>query len=194
MISRTAEYALRAVVCLAAGPERPMTSPEIARLARIPPGYLAKIMGALARGRIVRSRRGVGGGFLLARPVEELTALEVVDAVDPIRRIRACPLDLAEHRAALCPLHHCLDQALGAVQSALGATLIRDLRGTPAAQSPLCDAAMTPSAHLSPGDREPEGGPPDANPARGARRPGGRAPAQAEHGARRSARRPAHAD
>ena len=70
MISQTAEYALRAVVCLArSAPERRWTVRDIHEQTDVPEGYLSKVMQLLARAKIVRSQRGRTGGFRLERPV-----------------------------------------------------------------------------------------------------------------------------
>ena len=50
----------------------------------------------------------------LAKPPGELTILEVVNAVEPIGRIKTCPLGLSSHGVNLCPLHRRLDAALAA--------------------------------------------------------------------------------
>lgn len=138
MISQTAEYALRAAVCLAAAPDRPQTTPRIAVLSQVPVGYLAKVMGALARAGIVIAKRGQGGGFMLARPAGELTVLDVVQAVDPIPRIERCPLGLREHREALCPLHQRIDAAYAAIEAALASTTLDQLLEGPKGDRPLC--------------------------------------------------------
>ena len=75
MFSQTAEYALRAVACLARRPGEPMTTRQIADASRVPAGYLAKILQALARAGVVTGQRGLNGGFLLAHRPEELTML-----------------------------------------------------------------------------------------------------------------------
>lgn len=137
MITQTAEYALRAAVCLASDPGRPFTTPEIARLARVPAGYLAKVMQALVRSGLVRSRRGKGGGFVFAGPPGEVTVLAVVNAVDPIRRLHGCPLDLPAHEGGLCPLHRRLDEAAASVERAFGSTPIADLLKGPGRRVPL---------------------------------------------------------
>lgn len=139
MISQTAEYALRAVVCLAQQPELRMTTPQIAKITRVPAGYLSKVLQALGRAGIVRSQRGLGGGFSLVRPPAEITVLEIVNAVDPLQRIRTCPLNLAAHGAKLCPLHKRLDDALASVEEAFGATYVDELLAEPTSSSPLCD-------------------------------------------------------
>src|SRR5262245_64497934 len=109
MISQTVEYALRAVVYLADQAPAPRTTDQIATATRVPKAYLSKILQGLSRGGIVHSQRGLGGGMTLVKPPAELTILEVVGAVDPIRRIKTCPLGIAAHGARLCPLHRRLD-------------------------------------------------------------------------------------
>src|SRR6059058_5380797 len=105
MFSQTVEYALRAVVHLADRAPEPRTTEQIAEATRVPKAYLAKVLQGLVRAGIVRSRRGLHGGVSLARPAAELTILEVVNAVEPIARIRECPLGLTAHGIRLCPLH-----------------------------------------------------------------------------------------
>src|SRR5437870_5794195 len=116
MFSQTAEYAFRAVVCLATYPGATLTTEQIAAATQVPEGYLAKVLQTLARRGLVRSRRGLHGGFGLARAATELTALQVLDAVDPILRITACPLGLPEHADELCPMHKRLDEAAALVE------------------------------------------------------------------------------
>jgi len=126
-ISQTAEYALRAVVCLAANPGRPLTTREIADITRVPVDYLSKVLQTLVRGKIVRSRRGLGGGFTLCCRPEEVTILDVVTVVDPIQRIRECPLHLDEHREDLCPLHRRLDEAMAGIEKSLRETTLAEI-------------------------------------------------------------------
>ncbi|MGE5608271.1 MAG: RrF2 family transcriptional regulator, partial [Bacillota bacterium] len=82
MISQTAEYALRAAVCLASNPESPMTTQQIAAMAKVPAGYLSKVLQAMGRAGLVDSTRGLGGGFVLTRDPKELTIFQVIEAVD----------------------------------------------------------------------------------------------------------------
>ncbi len=126
MISQTAEYALRAVAFLA-GQEMPRTTAEISSLGCMPAGYLAKVMQQLTRAGLVTSQRGVRGGFLIARSPDTMSVLDVVNAVDPIRRFGECPLGLDEHGTDLCPLHRKLDDAAALVESAFGSTRVSDL-------------------------------------------------------------------
>lgn len=164
MFSQTAEYALRAAVCLAADPGRPFTTTEIARLAQVPAGYLAKVMRSLVRAGLVRSRRGKRGGFVLAGPPGDVTVLAVVSAVDPIRRLQGCPLGLPAHAGGFCPLHQRLDEAAVSVERVLGATPIADLLEGPAHSAPLGLLTATrrlhqgmPQANIAPSTSAPLG-------------------------------------
>jgi Rrf2 family protein len=79
MLTRTAEYALRAAAYLAAHPGE-STAEAIAVATGVPPRYLAKVLGALCRAGVARSRRGPGGGFTLARRADSITLSEIVGA------------------------------------------------------------------------------------------------------------------
>jgi Rrf2 family protein len=130
MFTQTAEYALRAVVYLAAQAGAARTTQQIAAATRVPAGYLAKVMQGLSRAGLVHAQRGLHGGFVLARPAEGLSVLDVIQAVDPIRRIRTCPLGIKGH-LNLCPLHRRLDQAMGLVEDALRDSTIAELLTEP---------------------------------------------------------------
>ena len=127
MLSQTAEYALRAIVFLANQKDRPRTTAQIAEATRVPVGYLAKVMQSLGRAGLVISQRGVNGGFVLANPPQHLTLFQVVHAVDPLRRITKCPLEIPAHGQHLCPLHKKLDQATEMVEQVLRDTKVADL-------------------------------------------------------------------
>ena len=138
MISQTAEYALRSMTCLGAQYNKPLTTQQIADVAHIPAGYLSKVLQALGRAGMVSSSRGLHGGFLLSKPPAQITILEIVQAVDPIQRIRQCPLGIQSHNPTLCPLHRRLDHAMAMVEQAFEQTSIGDLLNDPGNPKPLC--------------------------------------------------------
>jgi Rrf2 family protein len=138
MISQTVEYALRAVVHLASKNPAAQTTDEIAAATRVPRAYLSKVLQALGRGGIVQSQRGLGGGVTLSQAPEKLTILQVVNAVEPLQRIRSCPLELAAHGVRLCPLHRRLDNALEMVEEAFSATTLAEILAEPSKSIPLC--------------------------------------------------------
>ena len=139
MFSQTVEYALRAVVHLAHEAPSACTTEEIARVTKVPQAYLAKVLQSLVQAGILRSQRGIGGGIALLKTPAELTILEVVNAVDPIRRIRTCPLGLAAHGVNLCPLHKRVDAALESVESAFARTTLQEILDEPTTSIPLCN-------------------------------------------------------
>jgi Rrf2 family nitric oxide-sensitive transcriptional repressor len=138
MFSQTVEYALRTVVWLASQGDEPRTTQQIAEATKIPAGYLAKVLQSIGRARLVVARRGIGGGFTLARSPDDLSLLEVINAVDPIRRIERCPLGLKSHSTRLCPLHLRLDGAIALIEKELGETKISDLFETTSNGQPFC--------------------------------------------------------
>jgi Rrf2 family protein len=147
MLSQTTEYALRAVVWLAANPEKSLTALQIAEATRVPAGYLAKVLQGLSRAGLLHSQRGLGGGFTLARTPSSLSMWEVVQAVDPLRRIRTCPLGFEAHSDQLCGLHQQLDDAIAMIERTFSACKISKLIDPDNPSSPLC--AYLPKAKVA---------------------------------------------
>jgi Rrf2 family transcriptional regulator, nitric oxide-sensitive transcriptional repressor len=141
LISPTAEYALRAVVAIAQGDGKAVVTPTLVEMTKVPAGYLPKVLQTLRRAGIVNSKRGLGGGFTLARSPELVTVLDVVNTVDPIKRIERCPLGVDSHSTILCPLHKRLDEAAEMVEKSFASTTIAELLATDANHAPLCKPA-----------------------------------------------------
>lgn len=82
-ITRQADYAVRAVLYLAQlGPEQRAATSQIAQEQQIPPSFLAKIVSQLSVAGLLQTSRGARGGVSLARSPEEISLLEVVEAID----------------------------------------------------------------------------------------------------------------
>ncbi|MCB1248620.1 MAG: Rrf2 family transcriptional regulator [Acidimicrobiales bacterium] len=83
-VSTRGDYASRALLSLAlhAEVEGPTSVRDIAERTGLPQPYLEQILLALKGAGIVRSKRGVGGGYILARPPAEITLSQIVSAVD----------------------------------------------------------------------------------------------------------------
>ena len=83
-VSTRGDYASRALLSLALHPEqeRPTSVRDIANRTGLPQPYLEQILLALKGAGIVRSKRGVGGGYVLARDPDEITLGQIVSAVD----------------------------------------------------------------------------------------------------------------
>jgi Rrf2 family transcriptional regulator, nitric oxide-sensitive transcriptional repressor len=142
LISQTAEYALRAVVHLAEHPMAPQTARQVAEATHVPLPYLSKVLQGLSRAGLVNSQRGLHGGFMLLRPSDEVSVYEVIQAVDPLPRIYRCPLGIAEHGEALCPLHRRLDEAMGTIEETFRNTTMAALIEEPT-ESPMLHAAAS---------------------------------------------------
>lgn len=138
-LSQTAEYALRAIVWLAEHPGEPQTTQQIADGCKMPASYLSKVLQPLAKVGLVSSQRGLGGGFVLERQIESITVLDVVNAVEPVQRIRSCPLKLASHGSRLCALHQTLDDAMAVIEQRFGEITIAQLLSRNTGVRPLCE-------------------------------------------------------
>lgn len=116
-----------------------VTAGALAKRTKVPAPYLSKVLQQLRQHDIVLSQRGVGGGIRLAKPATELTILDVANAVEPVERIKTCPLNLAGHGQVLCPLHQKMDSALEQIESTFaGATLASLLHQNDNGVAPLC--------------------------------------------------------
>jgi len=139
MISQTVEYALRAVVCLANEHPKPCTTQQIAKVTMVPGAYLSKVMQSLVRSQLLKSQRGRRGGFVLMRPPEELTIWDVIDSVEPFKRIRECPLGMRGHGTNLCPLHRRLDDSMAEAEHIFRTSTINSLLAGASGVTPLCE-------------------------------------------------------
>jgi Rrf2 family protein len=82
-ITRQADYAVRAVLYLAQlGPDQRAATSQIAQEQRIPPSFLAKIVSQLSVAGLLQTSRGARGGVSLARDPQNISILEVVEAID----------------------------------------------------------------------------------------------------------------
>lgn len=160
MLSQTAEYALRAMACLAMRPDELVATSTLAQQTKVPPDYLAKVLQLLSNADLIRGRRGVGGGYRLSRPASKIRLLDVINAIDAIRRIETCPLGLSNHGPLLCPVHRRLDQAAAALIEIFGGVTLQDMVSDPSTSRPLCDAAATARLSIDGtlGDRKPARG------------------------------------
>ncbi|MFT3881939.1 MAG: Rrf2 family transcriptional regulator [Gemmatales bacterium] len=138
MISQSVEYALRAVVHLSQFAPEARTTEEIAEHTKVPRAYLSKVLQCLSREKVVLTQRGIGGGISLVKKPHELTMLEVINAVEPMNRIKRCPLGIPMHGTQLCALHRKLDNALATIEKAFADTTFADIIHERTISAPLC--------------------------------------------------------
>jgi Rrf2 family protein len=129
MFSRSAEYAIRAMIFLALQPAGKLTGArEIAEAERIPTQFLWKILQNLTRRKLVRSFKGARGGYELARPAERVTIEDIVSATDESGVTQDCVLGLeicSEEKP--CPLHHTWKEIRERLTAMLEQTTLADL-------------------------------------------------------------------
>lgn len=145
MLSQTVEYALRAMVHLAAlKPEASLNSESIAEQTKVPQGYLSKILRDLVVAGLVVSQRGPNGGFSLARPPDRIAMLDVISAVEPLKRITKCPLGNPAH-LRLCPLHQRIDDAVNHLEKVFRSTSLADMLASEPRAGGRCRTLIMPN-------------------------------------------------
>lgn len=111
--TRAEEYGIRGIVYLAAQePDHVITLSEIATEQCVPEKFLAKIFQNLTKMGLVRSHRGVRGGFTLGKSPDQITMKDVVEAIQGRYRLGRC-MDGREkcERYDECPLRTILEEA-----------------------------------------------------------------------------------
>ena len=108
MLSRATQYAIRAMTYLAAQPPGKLSGArEIAKAQNVPKPFLWKVLHKLERNGLVRSFKGVGGGYELARPAERIRLNEILSVALTPPASERCVLGLPECADRKpCPLHH----------------------------------------------------------------------------------------
>lgn len=93
MLTRTSEYALRALIHLAQHQQDwPIPGNQIAAQTGIPPKYLSAVLSTLVRAGVLTSARGKSGGFSMARSPKETYLFEVLESFEPVLLPnRPCP-------------------------------------------------------------------------------------------------------
>lgn len=105
-LSVTTGYAIKALMCLASEncPTRHIS--DIADCTGVPKAYLAKILNALSQEGLVQTKRGYRGGISLARPAEDISLLQIVEAVEGGEWFGDCLLGLEGCDVlTTCPTH-----------------------------------------------------------------------------------------
>ena len=80
--STKAEYGLRAIVRVAKSGQKPCSLAKIARQEGISLNYLEKLMAKLKKARLVKSAKGMRGGYFLARAVDKIKVKEIISALE----------------------------------------------------------------------------------------------------------------
>jgi Rrf2 family transcriptional regulator, iron-sulfur cluster assembly transcription factor len=128
-VTRAAEYGVLGLISLARRePGQVVMLGTVSREQRIPRTFLAKIFQSLSRAGLVRSVRGTRGGFALARPVEQITTLDVIEAIEgriAFQRCLQAPARCPHHGG--CPLCGLFEQAQTQVRDVFAQTTLAQL-------------------------------------------------------------------
>ncbi|MEN6391421.1 MAG: Rrf2 family transcriptional regulator [Syntrophomonas sp.] len=132
-ITQATDYAFRAVLYLGSQPAGEMVEAQaIARQQVVPMRFLLKIMPSLIKAGIVKSQRGVGGGYALARPPEEINLLDVLVAIEGPIFLNRCLIDesyCSRQAAPECLVHQALENIQKSLESDLESYSLADLLG-----------------------------------------------------------------
>lgn len=128
-LSRTAEYALRAMLALANhGPGQVLAAERLAEMTGTPANYLGKTLYALVKAGLLRSVRGRTGGFALALPPAEVSIARITDVFAEPSPPRPCLLGTGPCTAERpCAAHHCWSAVTAAARAPLARTTLADL-------------------------------------------------------------------
>lgn len=138
ILSQTAVYALRASLCLASlEASGPVRVDDIAERLNVPRNYLSKILHTLARAGVLKSSRGPGGGFQLARAAAELPLHDIVEHFDQLSGEPTCLLGRPEcSDRDPCSAHDRWRSVSEAVDAFFRETTVADLSRDRAAKPP----------------------------------------------------------
>jgi Rrf2 family transcriptional regulator, iron-sulfur cluster assembly transcription factor len=132
-VTRAGEYAIIGLLYLAKQPaERTIMIDEISEAEGVPKSFLAKIFQSLAKGGFVRSHRGAGGGFSLAKSAGQITLLQVLQCVEGVFALQKCVSDEPEcvvstTRMSSCTLCAVFSEAQNRVNEVFARTTLTDL-------------------------------------------------------------------
>lgn len=128
-LTRKGDYAVRGVIYLASQPPGKVSLlAEVAESVDVPHTFLAKIFQQFSKSGIVKSFRGTGGGFILADDPENITLLQVVEAVEGPITPNRCVLRPGEcERDNFCTAHPIWKNIQTQVRDMLGNVTLKDL-------------------------------------------------------------------
>ena len=127
-VSAKADYAVRAMVELAAAGEGPVKGERLAQAQEIPLNFLENIMTDLRNAGLARSRRGADGGYWLGRPPAEITLADVIRAVDgPLAAVRGVRPEALAFGGSAAPLGEVWIAVRASLRRVLEATTLDDV-------------------------------------------------------------------
>jgi Rrf2 family protein len=127
-VSAKADYAIRAMVELAAAGDGPVKGDRIAQAQQIPVKFLENILVDLRHAGLIRSQRGSEGGYWLARPADEISLAQVIRAVDgPLASVRGQRSEELSYAGSAEPLRDVWIAVRASLRGVLEAVTLADV-------------------------------------------------------------------
>ena len=154
MVSRAADYAVRAVLALAGRPTGArMSLAELAQETEVPAAFLYKVLRTLVQRGLLNARRGKSGGYELDPSARRRSLLDIVDALDGLTVLNVCLSTCGCHRAAECPAHPVWRLAQERMREVLAGVTVSELSHGPAATQDDENVPVVRHGHrIHPGD------------------------------------------
>lgn len=146
-ITASVEYGIHSLLWLAGAGEAPVSSRDLAEFQGLSPSFIAKIFAKLEKAGIVHASEGARGGYVLARPAEDISFLQIVDAIEGRKPLFDCqeirgrcalfgdrPPDWA--MGGTCSIHAVMLQAEKAMRETLAGRSLADIGQAVARKAP----------------------------------------------------------
>lgn len=128
-LNRLTDYGVVVLSQMSRKPDDLRTAPQISQETGVPLPTVAKLLNALAHGRLIESHRGAAGGYSLRRPAKEISVAEIIQALEGPIALTAC-VEGSENDcevASLCPMRGNWDRVNKAIYGALSEVTLADM-------------------------------------------------------------------
>ena len=128
-LNRLTDYAIVAMSKMSHRPDDVRTTTQISLETAVPMPTIAKLLNALVKGGLVFSHRGASGGYTLGRPAEDITAADIIQAVEGPISLTAC-VDGSDEECGIqldCPMSGNWNKVNQAIQKALKEVSLAEL-------------------------------------------------------------------
>ena len=128
-LNRITDYAVVVLAQMAREPDRLVTAPQLSQDSAVPLPTVSKLLKELARARVLRSHRGVNGGYTLARAPEDISVLEIVGALEGPVALTSCVEEAEDDCSveSLCPMRGNWNKVNSVIRGALSSVSLADM-------------------------------------------------------------------
>jgi Rrf2 family protein len=128
-LSKTTEYAIRAMSYMARQPDELMSVARLAEKLEIPYKYLARLMTQLSQAGLLSSTQGKRGGYRIARPLDQIHLHQIVEVVEGLANYHRCVLGYPScDDQNPCCMHHLWEPQLAGVRKMIYEHTLADLQ------------------------------------------------------------------